>query len=98
MTRDAVTVAPHMYKVITENDRVRVLDVRSAPGVTTEMHSHPAQVAIAIADSQFNFTTPDGQTMQAQLSAGQAMYLPPIEHATQVTGTAESHVILVELK
>ena len=98
MIRDAVAVAPHMYKIITENDRVRVLDVRSVPGVTAEMHSHPAQVAIAIADSQFTFTTPDGQTMKAALKAGQAMYLPPIEHATEITGTAESHMILVELK
>lgn len=98
MSKDAVAVAPHMYKVITENDRVHVLDVHSTPGVTTEMHRHPAQVAIAITDSKFSFTTPDGQTMEAELKAGQAMYLDPIEHATEITGAAESHVILVELK
>lgn len=98
MSKDAVTVAPHMYKVITENDRVRILNVHSQPGVTTEMHTHPAQVAIAIVDSKFKFTTPNGQTMEAELKAGQAMYLDPIEHATEITGAAASHVILVELK
>jgi hypothetical protein len=34
MTRDndPVQVAPHVYSVLFENDRVRVLDVRMAPG------------------------------------------------------------------
>ena len=98
MTGDAVTVAPQLYKVVLENDRVRVLEVRAQPGIKTELHSHPAQVGIAITDSQFRFTSPDGQTIEAELKAGQALYLPPVEHSTEVTGTTEAHVLLVELK
>ena len=35
MADDAVSVAPHVYKVLLENDRVRVLDSRMKPGETT---------------------------------------------------------------
>ena len=32
MAQEAAQVAPHVYKVLFENDRVRLLDVRMAPG------------------------------------------------------------------
>jgi beta-alanine degradation protein BauB len=95
---DAVTVAPHIYKVVLENDRVRVLEVRAKPGDKTEMHSHPANVAIAITDGKFRFTSPDGQTMEAELQAGQAMYFDAVEHAGEFMGTNEARALLVELK
>jgi len=98
MTGDAVTVAPHFYTVVLENDRVRVLEARGKPGDKTELHSHPAQVVIAITDGKFRFTSPDGQTVEAELKAGQAMYLDPVVHTAEIMGTTESHVVLVELK
>ena len=98
MTRDAVTVAPHIYKVVLENDRVRVLEVRAKPGDRTELHSHPAMVAIAITDGKFRFGFPDGQSAEAELKLGEAMYLDPVEHTTEITGTGEVHALLVELK
>ena len=48
---DAVSVAPNHYKVIEENDRVRVLEFHGSPGHKTEMHSHPAVIAVAINSS-----------------------------------------------
>ena len=96
--KDAVTAAPHVYKVVLENDRVRVLEVRGQPGDKTEMHSHPANVAIAITDGKYRFTSPDGRTMEAELKAGQAMYFDAVEHAGEFMGTGEARALLVELK
>ena len=45
---DAVSVAPHLYKVLLENDKVRVLETRYGPGVKSEMHSHPDLVAVGL--------------------------------------------------
>jgi quercetin dioxygenase-like cupin family protein len=98
MTGDAVTVAPHFYTVVLENDRVRVLEARGKPGDKTALHAHPAQVVIAITAGQFRFTSPDGHTVEVELKAGQAMYLDPVEHTAEITGTTESHTVLVELK
>lgn len=95
---DAVTVAPHVYKVVLENDRVRVLDVRGKPGDKTEMHSHPPVVAVALTDCKFRFTSPDAQTMEAELTAGQVMYFDAVEHAGEFTGATAAQIVLVELK
>lgn len=36
--------------------------------------------------------------MEAELKAGQAMYLDSVQHTTEIMGTTEAHVVLVELK
>ena len=95
---DAVAVAPHVYKVVTENDRVRVLDASAKAGDKTEMHNHPALVAVAIADGNYRFTSPGTDPMEVELKAGQAMYFDAVEHETEFLGPGEGKVILVELK
>ena len=95
---DAVKVAPHVYKVLVDNDRVRVLESRMKPGEKTTMHSHPAVVAYAVTDGKYKFTSPDGQSMEFELKAGQAMYMDSVEHATENVGAAEGCAILIELK
>ena len=98
VAEDAVAVAPHVYQVILENDRVRVLEFRGKPGDKSEMHAHPAMVAIAITDGTFRFGFQDGQTAEAELKAGEAMYQEAVEHTTEITGTGEVRALLVELK
>ena len=98
MPRDAVTVAPHAYNVVQENDRVRVLEFRGKPGDKTAMHSHPGTVVIAITDGKFKFTLPNGQSIEAELKAGQTLCQDAVEHTTEVMGTSEAHVVIVELK
>ena len=95
---DAVTAAPNFYKVLVENDRVRVLEFRGNPGDTAPMHTHPALVAIGIHGGNVKFSHPGGDNLEIELQAGQAMYLDGTEHAVEVTGSTELHGILVELK
>jgi hypothetical protein len=98
MSDDAVKVAPHVYSVLEENDRVRILEARMVPGVKPEMHSHPAVVAVGLNDGKYRFTSPEGQSMEIEMKAGMAMYMGADEHATENIGTVEGRVILIELK
>ena len=98
MAGDAVKVAPHFYKVILENDRVRVLDSRTKPGAKSEMHSHPALVVYSTTTGKSKFTDPSGETMEIAVQPGQAMYMDSVTYATENVGTAEAHVLLIELK
>lgn len=98
MPGDAVSIAPHVYKVISENDKVRVLDTHMNPGEKTEMHSHPAVVAISLTNDKVKFTLPGGQSMEAELEPGQTMYLDATDHATENIGSNAIHVVLVEIK
>jgi len=98
MAEDPIKVAPHAYKVLLENERVRVLEYRGQPGTKAGMHGHPDLVAVAIRGGKVRFASPDGQSAEAELEDGQAMIFAATVHATENVGTTEIHIVLVELK
>jgi quercetin dioxygenase-like cupin family protein len=98
MAEDAISVAPNLYKVLFENDRVRVLETRYGPGVKSDMHSHPDLVAVALTPANAQFTLADGQTVDIDLQAGESVFVESLEHAVENAGDSEFHIILVELK
>ena len=95
---DAVSIAPDQYKVLVENDRVRVLEARYRAGVKSRMHSHPDMVAVALTPAKVKFTLANRQTAEVELRAGETMFAPGQDHTAENTGTSEFRVILVELK
>ena len=94
---DAVEAAPDHYKVVEENDRVRILEFKGKKGDKTAMHSHPDVIAVAISDAKVKFGMPNGEEMELELPGGAAMFNPSFEHTTEVL-SEDSHVILIELK
>ena len=95
---DPTTIAPHVYKAVLENDQVRVLEVRMKPGDKTELHGHPAVVAIMLQGGKARFEPSDGEPMEMEMPSGEAMYLPATEHTTENVGDNEVHGFLIELK
>src|ERR1017187_4754494 len=57
---DPVKVDPKHYKVVIDNDRVRILRAKYGPHEKSVMHEHPASVAVFMMDSHTKFTLPDG--------------------------------------
>lgn len=53
---DPTRTDPDKYKVIFENDRVRVLEYRGQPGAKTEAHQHPNSVLLMLSDFQRRLT------------------------------------------
>ncbi len=98
MAGDATSAAPNLYKVLLENDKVRILETRYGPGVKSEMHSHPDLVAVALTPAKAIFTLADGHTADIEMQAGQAFFIDGQENTVENMGTSEFHVILVELK
>jgi len=98
MPADAVDAAGDFYKVIVENDTVRVLEYRGGPGSKTPMHGHPNAIANAVTDCKVRFDDPNGESMDIELVAGHGMETPPFEHATTNIGDNEAVVILIEMK
>ncbi len=98
MAGDAVSVVPDLYKVLFENDRVRVLETRYGPGVKSAMHSHPDLVALAVTSAKAKLTLADGPTVDLDLQVGEPVFVEAQEHTVENTGTSEFRVILVELK
>ncbi len=98
LDKDSVRVDPKHYKVEIENERVRVLRVRYAPGEKSVMHSHPAVVATFLTDGRVRMTFPDGRTEDMEVRAGQTQYMEALEHLPENIGDRPFEVIVTELK
>jgi hypothetical protein len=98
MAADLAKVMPNDVKVIVDNDRVRVLDVLHKPGVKEPMHSHPAYVSVYLSATRVKVTTSDGKTVEKDRKAGEVQWSEPVTHALENVGTADQHVIVIELK
>jgi quercetin dioxygenase-like cupin family protein len=97
--QDPVKVAPQHFKVLLENEQVRVLDFHGKAGDKIPMHSHPAYVSYSISGAgKTKFTAPDGKVTERRAATGQALWHEPETHASEYVGTGTTHVLLVELK
>ncbi len=95
---DALEVASHAYRLVLENDRVRVLEYRAAPGVKAEMNSHPDHLAVALRGGTVRLTLHNGETANAEQADGETQFFEATEHMTENMGTSELHVVIIELK
>ncbi len=86
------------YKVVMENEQVRVLEYRDLPGEKTSQHAHPAFVLYAVSPFQRKIHLPDGKVLLREFKAGDVMYSPAQVHIGENVGTTPTHVIMVELK
>jgi quinol monooxygenase YgiN/quercetin dioxygenase-like cupin family protein len=98
LAQDPLPLYPENYKVIVENERVRVLDFRLRKGAKEESHSHPAHVVYVVAPFRIRFTFPDGHSTVRVAKAGEVLYSEAVTHASENIGDTDAHGILVELK
>jgi hypothetical protein len=101
LAQDAATTAPRSYRVLLENDRVRVLEYKSRPGfgVCGEgMHSHPDHVTISLTGAKLKATMPDGTTSFKDVPAGTVFFAPAETHSAEIIGGFGTLTYIIELK
>jgi quinol monooxygenase YgiN/quercetin dioxygenase-like cupin family protein len=98
MAQDPVTIYPGNYKVLLENDRVRVLDFQLKKGAKEDFHAHPAAVTYVLAPFKIRFTFQDGSTRIREAKAGDLFYGDALIHASENIGDTDAHGLLIEMK
>jgi len=98
VAQDPVRVAPDNYRVLLENDSVRVLEGRLKPGDRTPLHSHPSRVVYSLSDHTAIFRFPDGRVVHSTSKAGEVVWRDPVVHSEENDGNADSRAIIIELK
>jgi quercetin dioxygenase-like cupin family protein len=86
------------YKVLLENETVRVLEYRDQPGERTAQHRHPRFVVYAVQPFKRRLTLEDGRVMKREFKAGDVLYSNGESHIGENIGSTPTHVIMVELK
>ena len=97
MSLDPAETNPDHYKVIFENDRVRVLEYTDNPGDRTTPHGHPDSVMYALSSFRRRLHAGDMQR-DVEITAGTTVWVPAQQHYGENTGETPSHSIFVELK
>ena len=97
MSLDPVETNPQHYRVVYENDRVRVLEYTDQPGDRTTTHEHPDSVMYAL--SSFRRRLHSGELQRdVEITAGTTVSGPAQQHFGENIGDTPSHSVFVELK
>lgn len=96
--QDPVPLYPDNYKVLLENERVRVLDFQLKKGAKEDFHAHPAAVTYVLTPFKIRFTFSDGSTRIREAKAGEVFYGDPLTHASENIGDTDAHGLLIEMK
>ena len=100
LAQDAAVVQPRAYRVAFENDKLRVLEFNSRPGLAVcgdGMHSHPAHLTIALNATKVRVTLPDGKPTDHDVKLGDIAWSEAETHEVE-TIFGNSRMLLIELK
>ena len=95
---DPIKVTPSRYRMLVENDRVRVLRAFIGPRAKAGLHQHPPFVAIALTDSLQRLTSESGETRDSKRKAGSVAFNPALKHQEENLTDQPIELVLVELK
>ncbi len=97
---DMVTASPNVYKVIAENDSLRLVAATWKPGQRDMMHSHPAIGIYILSDCEkMRIHHADGTSNDWSAKSGAAGTNAPVtSHAIENIGDTECRLILFEPK
>ena len=97
MSLDPTVTNSEHYRVIFENDQVRVLEFTDQPGDRTTPHVHPDSVMYTLSSFRRRLISGEMQR-EVELESGVAGWLPAQQHYGENIGETPTHVIFVELK
>ena len=96
---DALIASPENFRLVLENENVRVLEYTLLPGKKDHQHTHPRRVAHVILGGTLRVGFPDGTSMIFEEKAGESNWSNPSPlHDTENIGTTPIKILLVEIK
>lgn len=100
LAQDAVSTDPRSFRIVLENESVRVLEFRSRPGLGVcgqGVHYHPAHVTVSLTGARLK-RTHDGQVALVDIPPGHVFYAGAETHSAEVIGGSGTRTYIIELK
>ncbi|MGB5346644.1 MAG: hypothetical protein WBN23_10815 [Woeseia sp.] len=80
---DPAQVAPHIYRVALDNERVRVLDVTVRNGEMSPLHKHPDRLVVYLNACAWLEVTGDGKRRMQSFTTGDIVWEPGMMHGAE---------------
>ena len=100
LAQDAATTDPRGYRVVLDNDRVRVLEYKSRPGLGVcgqGMHYHPAHVTVSLTGAKLK-KIEDAKVTLTEIPPGHVFFADAQTHSAEVIGGSGTRTYIIELK
>ena len=96
---DPTRSAPEHYKLLLENEHVRVLEMNLPAGARDNEHSHSDEtVYFVTGPSKVRIHLPGGDSIEADLPNGHIMWHEAWTHSVENIGQAKIRAVIVEQK
>ena len=96
---DPVVVSSGMYKVLLENEHVRVVEYEVLPGEKDNWHTHPAKVSYIVSGGSLRIHTETGETFDVEEEMGAATWFEAVgKHYGENVGETPVRIVFVEIK
>jgi len=97
--QDVMQVAKNHYKVLVENEHVRIVENTLAPGDKDPLHTHAAGWYYVNAPGKMKVTTADGKVSMWEPKLGESGWMEAEgAHTSENVGPSTMRYILVEVK
>jgi len=97
-SRDPVVTDGDKYKVVLENDRVRVLEYRDTPGQRTSPHFHPDYILCSLSSFTRKFVLSGAREAIREVRPGEVVFGKAQSHIGENVGSTDTYVLIIELK
>jgi quercetin dioxygenase-like cupin family protein len=94
MAKDLVKAAPSIAKVVFENDKVRVIEIKIRKGQKLPMHSHVPNLIYAVTTAKWKSTSPAGKSEMVKVKAGESSWSEGTIHAVE----AHTKIVLLQIE
>ena len=99
--QDAAKINPRSYRVAFENDKIRVLEFVSKPGLGVcgqGRHSHPQHLTIVLTNGKVKARNAEGKVDVHEAKAGHMFWSPAETHEVENVGGRDMRSYMVEYK
>jgi quercetin dioxygenase-like cupin family protein len=96
---DAVKASPANFRLLLENERVRVVEYSLRAGERDQWHTHPARVSYVVSAGTVKVNTADGKSMVFEEKVGDTNWSEPApRHFVENIGPTPVKTVLIEIK
>jgi quercetin dioxygenase-like cupin family protein len=96
---DPVVVSSNKYKVVLENDHVRVVEYDIPVGQKDNWHTHPAKVSHVISGGTLRITTDTDESFLVEEETGSTTWFQAVGlHYAENVGETSVRIVFVEIK
>jgi hypothetical protein len=95
---DVVQIAPKLYVVDRENEKVRILRAKLPGEANVSLHDHRSGILVAVTDVHLRLRTPDKKSFDLHVPAGETRWLDGDNHTEQNLNNRPCEFLFIEMK